>query len=62
MAFSKSRRTSAGLHEALRLLAAPRRKPTDNDRPPPSVSPGRRARPIDGQLRLGEERRLDDDK
>ncbi len=45
---------SPGLREALRALAAPRRKPTDADRPPPSVFPGRKAKALPGQLEVGE--------
>jgi hypothetical protein len=60
MAFSKSQHTSAGLREALRFLKAPKRKPTDADRPPPSSLPGRRARLVDGQLGLEERSEPDD--
>jgi hypothetical protein len=51
MAFSRSRKTSEGLTQALRLLHATRRKPTEADRPPLSILQGRRpVRKIDGQL------------
>ena len=43
---------SQGLTQAIRLLKAERRKPTDADRPPPSPLPGRKVPYIAGQLSL----------
>jgi len=54
MAFSKSHRTSPELAAAMRLLRAPRRKPIEGDRQPPSTFPGRQPRHIDGQLDIYE--------
>jgi len=55
MAFSKSHKTSEGLAQALRLLRAARREPTEADRPPPSIFQGRRpVRHMDGQLDIYE--------
>jgi len=51
---SPTKGRSPGLREALRALAAPRRKPTDADRPPPSVLPGRKTKALPGQLVVGE--------
>jgi hypothetical protein len=44
-----------GLCEALRLSRLPKRKPTEADRPPPSTLPGRKTRPLPGQLSLVDE-------
>jgi hypothetical protein len=56
MAFSNSRATPKGLAAALRNLRAKARKPTEADRPPPSVFQGRApVRFIEGQLSLEDE-------
>jgi hypothetical protein len=54
MAFDPRPQASRGLREALSNLKAARRKPDEADRPPPKALPGRRLRPIDGQIRLEE--------
>jgi hypothetical protein len=41
-----------GLHQARLMAAASARKPTDGDRPPPSVFPGPRQKVLPGQLSL----------
>jgi hypothetical protein len=43
------------LTETLRLLGLPKRKPTDADRPPVSTLPGRKVKPLPGQLELGQD-------
>jgi hypothetical protein len=51
-------RPGTGLAETLRLLRLEQRKPTEHDRPPASVFPGRKHKVIPGQLGLGlEEKR-----
>jgi hypothetical protein len=51
----------AGMAQAKRALSAPKRKPDDADRPPPSAFPGRRPKMIPGQMSLGEEVADDDE-
>jgi hypothetical protein len=46
---------SPGLREALHALGLPRRKRAEADRPPPSTFPGRKTRPLPGQLSLLDE-------
>ncbi len=41
-----------GLREATRALGLRKGMPTDDDRPPLSTFPGRRVKPLDGQLAL----------
>jgi hypothetical protein len=43
---------NAGLRAAVRALKHEKRKPTDADRPPPTPFPGRRVKPLPGQLDL----------
>ena len=45
-------RTSPGLAAALHARKAPKRKPTEDDRPSPKPFPGRKTKPLPGQLRL----------
>jgi len=52
---ARDRPLSPGLAEALRLLRLEKRRPTEADRPPPSTLPGRKLRPLAGQLELGAE-------
>jgi hypothetical protein len=49
---SKRLEGSPGAREAKRALSLEKRRPTDNDRPPPSVFPGRKPRVLPGQLEL----------
>jgi hypothetical protein len=42
----------SGISEARRALNLRKGAPTDDDRPPPSVFPGKKNRPIPGQLDL----------
>jgi hypothetical protein len=42
------------LTEALRAARLPKRKPTEDDRPPPRPFPGRKSRFIPGQLTFNE--------
>jgi hypothetical protein len=49
------RKQSPGLTEALRARGLPKRRPSEDDRPPPSVLPGRKARVLPGQLSLTDE-------
>jgi len=51
----RDRPLSPGLAEALRLLRLEKRKPTEADRPPTSTLPGRKVKPLPGQLSLGAE-------
>ncbi len=54
-------RQHPALTEALRLLKAETRKPTDADRPRVSTVPGRKVPLIPGQLELGTDHTNDDD-
>jgi hypothetical protein len=47
-------RRHPALTETLGLLGLPRHKPTDADRPPVSTLPGRKVKPLLGQLELGQ--------
>jgi hypothetical protein len=40
------------MREALRAYKLPKRKPTDDDRPPPSTFPGKKSKPLPGQTDL----------
>jgi hypothetical protein len=50
----------SGASEALRALRLQKRKPIDEDRPPPSTLPGPKRKPLPDQMALGEEARRDD--
>jgi hypothetical protein len=53
MAFSRSsKKLSPGVREAMRFLKAPRREPTDADRPPPSMFAGKEPYHISGPAQL----------
>ena len=45
-------RINPAVAETLRLLKLPQRKPTDADRPPVKPAPGRKIKPLRGQLDL----------
>jgi hypothetical protein len=48
----RARQKSAGLREALRALRLAKRAPTESDAPRPSTFPGRKMKPLPGQLDL----------
>jgi hypothetical protein len=50
MASDKPSQAARGVSQAWRALKAARRKPTDDDRPPPRPFPGQRPSFIKGQL------------
>jgi hypothetical protein len=44
-----------GIAAARRALKLEKRKPNDDDRPPPSKFPGPKRKPLPGQMTLGED-------